>query len=645
MKFKIIGSYLVGFKGVGILLLLIAGSSYYGLHMLTNHSLYMSEVSERALAAESIRLQVQKTIMPANDFIITEKQEFVEEFNKLYEELGQAIAKFEQYGPDSEQKRLLTELKANDQGIRQISLEIFGVRNTSSNPRAVQLMEELDYKYGSKATELAQKISEIETGKIQGIIRDTNTMKSTTMLLLFISTVFALFVSYISERINKKNFAQTISRLSNVTVKIADGDLTQKIESLESDNETKKLADSINRMTRALFGIVKKLSDSSHMLAESSNEIMTVSEQIEIAVSQNAAAITEVARGAEQQNIIASESSKLTSEVVGEITEIANMASKQAEEAKIAEDSVIKLSDSIADVISRSDTVLKASQESLEASQAGEEIAVQSVSGMNNIKKVVSESTQKIEALWQKTKSISEIISVINDIAEQTNLLALNAAIEAARAGEHGKGFAVVADEVRKLAEKTAASTKEIVGLIGSVQEGANEAIEAMKEGNSEVERDAELIDNAGTSLRKITSAVSRVNKEIDQVVALTDNMKISKDKVMEVIKKVKSDSATNLEKSNNSVGSIKEMAKLIQEMNQITEQTAASSQEVSASTEEQTAHIEEMSSAITQLATMASDLKNLITAFRLESGKEVDIQVVDFASRINPVTQKELRP
>lgn len=134
---------------------------------------------------------------------------------------------------------------------------------------------------------------------------------------------------------------------------------------------------------------------------------------------------------------------------------------------------------------------------------------------MERIKTTVTESGERIKQLGEQSKAIGEIIQVIDDIAEQTNLLALNAAIEAARAGEHGKGFAVVADEVRKLAERSGKATKEIANLIISIQKGTDNAVSAMEKGISEVENGSRFAHDAGQALKEILVTVERANQQV----------------------------------------------------------------------------------------------------------------------------------
>ncbi|HKK20007.1 MAG TPA: methyl-accepting chemotaxis protein, partial [candidate division Zixibacteria bacterium] len=175
------------------------------------------------------------------------------------------------------------------------------------------------------------------------------------------------------------------------------------------------------------------------------------------------------------------------------------------------------------------------------------------INGMQRIADVVRISADSIGKLAKSADQIGEIISVIDDIADQTNLLALNAAIEAARAGEQGRGFAVVADEVRKLAERTGKATGEITDMIKGIQGETTEAVQSMESGISEVDNGRQLADSAGGSLTEIVSMSQRVMDMVQQIATATEEQSSAAEQIsrnIEHISSVTKETATGAEQS-----------------------------------------------------------------------------------------------
>ncbi len=158
--------------------------------------------------------------------------------------------------------------------------------------------------------------------------------------------------------------------------------------------------------------------------------------------------------------------------------------------------------------------VSEGSNNAATAAREGSITVSETIQGMESIRSKVGFSAQKVQEMGNRSDQIGAIVETIDDIASQTNLLALNAAIEAARAGEHGKGFAVVADEVRNLAERSSSATKEIGSLIKGIQQTVSEAVSAMNESATEVETGTDRASRAGTALENILKAAESVSEQ-----------------------------------------------------------------------------------------------------------------------------------
>ncbi len=270
-----------------------------------------------------------------------------------------------------------------------------------------------------------------------------------------------------------KQLIEYIKELSRVSQDITKGNL---LVSIEPKSEKDVLGHSFKTMIFNLNEIVRKIADNTFQLASETAKITTAAEQSSVGTRKQNTHFNEIESAVEMMNATITESTMNTSDA----TELAKSASGFATD--------------------------------------GKQIVEQTIEGMHKIAKSVQESSNNISSLATSAEQIGEIINVIDDIADQTNLLALNAAIEAARAGEQGRGFAVVADEVRKLAERTGKATGEISGMINEIQDKTSTTVKVMKVGIEEVNQGTSLADKAGESLTKIEDITNQVMLKIEQV-------------------------------------------------------------------------------------------------------------------------------
>lgn len=321
---------------------------------------------------------------------------------------------------------------------------------------------------------------------------DASRMQQTTRSAIVVTLIFALVMIGLSAGVATHIVRQIVTpvrRLMGLAEKVADGDLTVSVDSTSKD-EVGQLTLSINKMVSDLAGTVRQVMDAASVVASATTEI--------------SAGAQAMATGTEKQS------------------------SQAGEVASAVEEMSKSILDNSRNAVATADTATKARQVAEQGGRAVEE----TMHGMKRIAEKVGRSAGMVQALGRFSDQIGEIISVIDEIADQTNLLALNAAIEAARAGEQGRGFAVVADEVRKLAERTTRATKEIATMIKKIQDDTADAVRAMNEGTREVASGIQLADQAGNALQQIIENTLKVTDMVAQIASASEEQSSTSEEI-----------------------------------------------------------------------------------------------------------------
>ncbi len=392
------------------------------------------------------------------------------------------------------------------------------------------------------------------------------TANNNRIAILIMALVSALIISFAIVLLVNKYIFMPLNSIVNSTAKIAAGDLTIKTKTGSAD-EVGQLSTAIGTMTDNLKGVLKKVQNAAMHVSSTAQELSASSEELKASTDQISGTTQDIAKGVGQQSSKIVEISRAMKEMSESVQQVAANAQKAAESAT----------------------------ESSKTAQEVGNISTQVSGKMQDIKLSVDGSAKVIKELDGKSQRIGEIINAITNIADQTNLLALNAAIEAARAGEHGRGFAVVADEVRKLAEESRNAANQITSLIKEIQDGTKGAVSSMEQGKKSVEDGAKTIEEAVSAINRIVQASGSMASMVQDIAAAAEEQSAS----------------------------VEEVTASVEEVSAISQESAAGTEETSAAAEEQSASMDQLVNSAQELAKLAEEMQMEASRFMLKSANE----------------------
>lgn len=519
---------------------------------LVNEDLIVLTASKNLAMSMSVRLSA------ALSYVASGNEKYIETFKEYRKIAEESNSIMEKYDKNPERERLV---EMGREWSNRVNTEVFDVYKKGDKELALQNLTAIN----NLVTEVRtgyEKLANTRTEEITKIGGDVvSTSKNNKIIGLIVSIVLTI-AGILIAIITASKISKPTTVVSKRMNELADGNLQHEPLPITRRDEIGQLMLSANDLNEKLkqtissiHAVSETVAASSEELAQSSNEVQTGTEQITVTMQ-------ELASGTETQ-----------ASTAGDLAE-----------------TMVTFQSSIHETTQEGIELKEHSNHVQNLTTTGKGLMVQSTQQMAAINEIVLDSVRKVEGLNVQSTEISKLVSVIDDISNQTNLLALNAAIEAARAGEHGKGFAVVADEVRKLAEQVQFSVTDISTIVNRIQGETGNVTTALQSGYEEVKRG--------------TAQLNQTNETFEQISGAVEDMILNINTISSNLNKV----AENSESIN---AAIDEMASISQE-------SAAGVEQTTATVEETAATMDEISKSANQLASMAEELNSQLQKFTI---------------------------
>jgi len=499
IKFKLVSSFLL----LALLVIIMGVESLYTVHTLKKANSQQLERQEQLVLILSFEKRLTELTLTSMDIIVdkdsgrvsAEREKKLKDHFAYLKKISPQILESADTDAEKEAAEYMTNAVTTLEPI--VMEKLFELVETGASKEAFGALDDNIDGASGKMADMIQAMtksisSEVAETKehMASTIKASETITTIMIAVILLLTIIALFFS-------TRAVIGPINKMTLVTEDLAegDGDLTKRVES-EHDDEMKVLGDHINKFIHNVHDVVAQVTEQSQSLTSSSSELAATTEELSSTFNEQAQQVSEVATAMEE------------------------------------------MSASSTEVLNSVESSLATAEQATEKTRQGIEILDQAVKDMNEIKVNISGLSDVIGELNKSSMQIGEILNVIDDIAEQTNLLALNAAIEAARAGEHGRGFAVVADEVRKLAERTQKATGEVEIIIKSLQDESGKASTNMDSALESVNRGSDVVNRTSDIFGEVSAAIENVNnnnslvgaavrEESSTIASVNDNIQV----------------------------------------------------------------------------------------------------------------------